>query len=129
MYRIILILLIVLSESTAQFFIKKYDKIPVLYYYSYGVFFYLLVIFLLTKVYKNTGMGIVQLLWSGLSVISVLMIGHFMFGEKIHSNEWIGMILILSGVIITQIDKNTELWLTNSLKHEIDLFKKLKKKK
>lgn len=124
MYRLILILLIVISESFGQYFIKKYDKIPLYYYYGYGIFFYLIVIYLLTKVYKNSDMGVVQLLWSGLSVVTVLMVGHFLFGEEIHGNEWVGIILILSGVLITQVDKKTELWLTNSFKHEYDVIKK-----
>jgi len=124
MYRIILILMIVLSESIGQYFIKKYNQIPKPIYYIYGVFFYLIVIFILSKIYSNSTLGIVQLLWSGLSVLSVLIIGHFVFGEEITSNEWIGIILILSGVIISQLDNKTELWLSNSIKHEIDIIKK-----
>ena len=124
MYRIILILMIVLSESIGQYFIKKYNQIPKPIYYIYGIFFYLIVIFILSKVYSNSPLGIVQLLWSGLSVLSVLIIGHFIFGEEITSNEWIGIILIISGIVITQIKTNIELWLSNGIKHEIDIIKK-----
>ena len=63
-------------------------------------------------------MGQTQVLWSGLSCISILMVGRYFFGEKVEANEWIGMSLILLGIAITQMKKN--MWLTKNLSKEFN---------
>ena len=48
-------------------------------------------------------MGMSQVLWSGMSVMTILAVGSFAFGETIEMNEWIGILFILAGILITQI--------------------------
>ena len=50
-------------------------------------------------------MGITQALWSGSSIAIILTVGAVFFGESISKYEFIGMLLILLGVGVTQIDK------------------------
>ena len=72
-------------------------------YYILGIIFYALVAFLLNTSYNYSSMGMSQMLWSGMSVVAILLVGSFFFGETIEKNEWIGMIFIIIGLIITQI--------------------------
>tara|TARA_B100001287_G_scaffold208068_1_gene177039 strand:- start:105 stop:482 length:378 start_codon:yes stop_codon:yes gene_type:complete len=117
MHLVIIIAAIVISETFAQYYIKQYHEIPSKYYYMMGIGFYTLVVYFLNKSYDYTTMGMAQVLWSGLSCISILMVGRIFFGEKVDANEWIGMTLILLGVIITQLKKN--MWLTKELNKEV----------
>ena len=117
MHLVIIIAAIVISETLAQYYIKQYHEIPSKYYYMMGIGFYTLVVYFLNKSYDYTTMGMAQVLWSGLSCISILAVGRLFFGEKVDANEWIGMTLILLGVIITQLKKN--MWLTKELNKEI----------
>ena len=116
MHLVIIIASIVLSETVAQYYIKQYHEIPSKYYYLMGLGFYGLVVYLLNKSYDYTTMGTTQVLWSGLSCLSILLVGRFFFGEKVEANEWIGMSLILLGIAITQMKKS--MWLTKHLSKE-----------
>lgn len=98
-----IILMIAITEGVAQYFIKKYHEIPHNMYYVLGVSFYAIVAFLLHKSYSYSTMGMSQILWSGMSVIVVMTIGSFVFGETIEINELLGVLFILSGIAITQI--------------------------
>ena len=99
----LIILGIVIMEAIAQYFIKKYNEIPSPIYYILGVCFYACVAFLLNTSYNYSSMGMSQMLWSGVSVIAILLVGSIFFGETIEKNEWIGMIFILTGLVITQM--------------------------
>ena len=70
----------------------------------------------MNKSYDYTTMGTAKILWSGLSCLSILLVGRFFFGEKVEANEWIGMSLILLGIAITQMKKS--MWLTKHLSKE-----------
>lgn len=97
-----IILLIVFFECIAQFFIRKFHELPRTHYYIIGVVFYAIVSFLLHKSYSYSTVGMAQALWSGLSIVAILSIGTFVFGEKIESHEIFGVLVILAGVSITQ---------------------------
>ena len=116
MHLVIIIASIVLSETVAQYYIKKYQEIPSKYYYLMGLGLYGMVVYLLNKSYEHTTMGTVKILWAGLSCLTVLLVGRFFFGEKVEANEWIGMSLILLGIAITQMKKS--MWLTKHLSKE-----------
>lgn len=116
MHLVIIIASIVLSETVAQYYIKKYQEIPSKYYYLMGLGLYGMVVYLLNKSYEHTTMTTVKILWAGLSCLTVLLVGRFFFGEKVEANEWIGMSLILLGIAITQMKKS--MWLTKHLSKE-----------
>lgn len=100
---LVIILLIAFMEAIAQYFIRKYHELPHTVYYILGVIFYAVVAFLLNKSYTYSTMGMSQVLWSGMSVMTILAVGSFAFGETIEMNEWLGILFILAGIIITQI--------------------------
>lgn len=125
MHLVIIIVGIVICEAIAQYHIKLYNEIPEKYYYIMGLGFYGIIVYLLNEAYNKTTMGTAKVLWAGMSSITILLIGRLFFGEKIETNEWVGMMLILLGVAITQMKKS--MWLTRELNKEakeiFDMFK------
>ena len=125
MHLVIIIVGIVICEAIAQYHIKLYNEIPEKYYYLMGLGFYGIIVFLLNEAYNKTTMGTAKVLWAGMSSITILLIGRLFFGEKVETNEWVGMMLILLGVAITQMKKS--MWLTRELNKEakeiFDMFK------
>lgn len=94
-----LILLISIFEAIAQSSIKHaHDN---MYYLFIGILFYIFVSLLIYKAYKHKGLGMVNAIWSGFSIIIMLCIGIFIFNEKIKNNEVIGIIFIIIGIILT----------------------------
>jgi len=125
MHLVIIIVGIVICEAIAQYHIKLYNEIPEKYYYLMGLGFYGIIVYLLNEAYNKTTMGTAKVLWAGMSSITILLVGRLFFGEKVETNEWVGMMLILLGVAITQMKKS--MWLTRELNKEakeiFDMFK------
>lgn len=53
--------------------------------------------------YSYKGVGIVNALWSGLSILAMVAIGTLVFKEKIKAKEWIGILFILVGLVTLNI--------------------------
>jgi multidrug transporter EmrE-like cation transporter len=49
--------------------------------------------------YKYKGMGLVNILWSGMSILVICSVGITYFGEKITMMDKIGMALIVAGMV------------------------------
>ncbi|MBC8296265.1 MAG: EamA family transporter [Pelagibacterales bacterium] len=116
MHLVIIIVSIVICEAIAQYHIKLYNEIPLTYYYMMGLGFYGIIVYLLNKAYDHTTMSTAKVLWAGLSCVTILFIGRFFFGERVETNEWVGIMLILLGVAVTQMKKS--MWLTRELNKE-----------
>lgn len=69
-------------------------------YFIIGVLFYSIVCFLLVQSYKYKGMGIVNVLWSGLSILVILSVGIIFFNEKVTTYDKIGIFFILLGMFL-----------------------------
>lgn len=61
---------------------------------------YLGVIFFLIQSYKYKGVGIVNVMWSGVIGLIMLGVGYFAFGERLTIREWVGVALVFSGIFI-----------------------------
>jgi multidrug transporter EmrE-like cation transporter len=94
------VLCILLSETTALSFLKKFAQSSQYQYLALGLLFYVLVSLFLVKSFQYENMGIVNVLWSAFSVILVLSVGVLYFKEAISYAEIGAMVLILSGVVI-----------------------------
>jgi drug/metabolite transporter (DMT)-like permease len=99
-FYIILILLIVLFESIAQYHIKKSKTTHGLLFLAIGMLSYSIVCLLLKKCYDFNGMGITNFVWSVVSIISMLTIGNIVFGEKLTKYDFIGILLSVSGLYL-----------------------------
>lgn len=106
---IILILLIVLSESAAMATLKKSgleDGAPMgfgsgaEFWFIAGALMYVLVAILLRQTFKYEKMGIVNGLWSALSVIATILIGKVVYGESLQRMELVAIGLATVAAII-----------------------------
>ena len=96
---LLLVLAISISECIGQSCLKKYHMDPEkTYLYISGVIFYSIVCALLVMSYKYKGMGLVNVLWSGLSVLVIVSTGMLFFDESITTLDKVGILLIVAGI-------------------------------
>ncbi len=93
-----IILLIAVCECLSQSCLKKYKTDNKIIFYITAVILYSMICYLLVMSYKYKGMGIVNVLWSGISVLGVLSAGIIFFNEKITKMDWIGIVFIILGI-------------------------------
>lgn len=86
-----------LGQSCLKYFNMNSDQPQ---YYLFALLFYAAICYLLVKSYNYRGMGVVNAVWSGLSVFAVLMSGILFFGEKIAVSDLIGAVSIVFGVFM-----------------------------
>ena len=92
-----------LGQSCLKYFNLNKDK-P--HYYMFALLFYSIVCYLLVKSYQYKGMGIVNMIWSGISVLVVLTGGYLFFGEEITNMDKIGVLMILAGIFFVLYEGN-----------------------
>jgi len=97
---ILIILLISISECLGQSCLKSLFNEPKKYYlYFIAVIFYSIVCYLLFLSYKYKSMGLVNVLWSGISVLLILSIGSIFFNETVTRLDILGVILVILGIM------------------------------
>ncbi len=98
---LLLLLFISISECMGQSCLKKFHLNPLPknnYLYYLAVLFYSIVCLLLLLSYKYKSMGLVNVLWSGISVLVILSTGILFFHEKITFLDQMGVFFILLGI-------------------------------
>ena len=98
-----LILAIASLEGLATYLIKLFNKTKHSYYYFGGLIIYAIMAYLASLTYTHLSVGVSQLLMSGLGIMVGLSLGAIIFGEKLSRNEWIGIGIIVAGIIMTQL--------------------------
>jgi len=97
---LIIILLISISECLGQTCLKTLYNEPKQYHlYFAAVLFYSIVCYLLVLSYTYKGMGLVNVLWSGLSILIILSTGALFFNETITKLDIVGVICVILGMI------------------------------
>lgn len=97
---LLIILLISASECIGQSCLKKFFQEPdKIHLFIIAILFYSLICYLLVLSYKYKGIGLVNVIWSGISVLLMVSIGVIMFHEKITNLDIIGIILIVVGIM------------------------------
>jgi len=104
---IVLILLIVLSESAAMATLKKSglnEGAPIgngaEFWFIIGALMYVLVAILLRQTFKYEKMGVINGLWSALSVIAAILVGKLVYGESLQKMEIVAIGLATVAAII-----------------------------
>ena len=72
-----------------------------------GWFAYLAVLFFLVKAYQHRGIGYVNAMWSGMTSVLMLCIGHFIFRERLTAIEWFGIAVVMLGVGIMNVGEKS----------------------
>jgi len=93
-----IISLIVIVETTAQYHIKKSKITNNLMYLLVAVLCYMVICGLLHKCYDYDDMGMTNLIWSVLSIVSIMIVGHLAFKEQINGFDLFGILLCIIGL-------------------------------
>jgi multidrug transporter EmrE-like cation transporter len=97
---LMIILSISISECLGQSCLKTLFDDPKQYHlYFAAVLFYSIVCYLLVLSYTYKGMGLVNVLWSGLSILIILSTGALFFNETISRLDIIGVFFVILGMI------------------------------
>lgn len=96
----ILLIFIVSSEASAQYCLRRCKRDQQFHLFLMGVFFYGLVCLGLFNMYSMKEMGIVNFLWSCLSIITMLLIGVMVFHEQINRFDIVGILLVFIGLAL-----------------------------
>jgi multidrug transporter EmrE-like cation transporter len=93
-----------IAQSSVKYF-HKTEKTQYIYYFI-AILSYCVVAYLLTLSYDHKGMGITNLLWSGITIVVILTAGMILYGEKLTNYDVIGLCLILSGTGFILYEEN-----------------------
>lgn len=99
-YVLLLALLIVASENVALAGIKNSDSPGMAHWFFIGLLFYLLVAIFLRASFATTGIGLMNTVWSALSVPSAVLVGYIWFGEKLTTSQLIAAGLATAAVVL-----------------------------
>lgn len=88
------------SEAVAQTLAFLSTRYRSLVFFFLGWVAYLGVLWFLTRAYKHKGIGFVNVLWSAITSILMLLIGHLLFRERLATQEWLGVAVVVVGVVI-----------------------------
>ena len=91
---------IVLSEAVAQYCIRRCKEEQKYHLFILGIFFYAFVCAGLYVMYGFRQMGIVNLIWSCMSILTIMSIGIIFFHEQINIYDILGMALVFCGLVL-----------------------------
>jgi len=94
---IAILVFIVIAEGSAQYCVKKCKVHQKLHFFLLAVFFYSLVCFGLYNMYSFREMGMVNLMWSCLSIVNIITIGVIFFHESLTRWDILGVIFVFIG--------------------------------
>lgn len=100
---LILVITIVLFETLAISCVKQYYLCGVWVYLMLAALFYSIICYLLSLSFSFSSMGIVNVLWAGLSALAIFTIGALYYNEKINIKDIFGALLIITGVSIIRL--------------------------
>ena len=101
------VVLITIFEAIAQLCLKKFQKgNPTNYvYFLLGMLFYMAVCGLLCVCYSHKGhLGRVNLMWSCMSIVFVIIVGYVFLQEKIKMHDFAAIFFALLAIYFANID-------------------------
>lgn len=105
-YLFLLIILICLSEAIAMTCVKKYHNGDGRCYIYFAIIMYAIVCFLLNQSLNfSDTIGMTNVIWSGISVMLVTLVGVIVFHEELHFHDVIAASLITVGMLILKFTK------------------------
>lgn len=93
-----------LSESLAMTAITKYYKSDKIYYLIAGIALYGIVIpYMIISSLNFSGIGTVNFLWNIISTVCMIIIGYYLFNEKVSHLHLISLLLGIASIILLYI--------------------------
>jgi multidrug transporter EmrE-like cation transporter len=105
----LVMILLTFVESIAIFSIKKYETSGNWKFFILaGLINGIMVTYLFLRALKYKGVGMTNFIWNIFSTLLVFLIGIYFFKETITNYEYIGIILILVGMILLSIHSSSK---------------------
>ena len=90
-----------LSETIAMTALTKYTKSYNTYYLIAGIVLYGIVIpYMIISSLNYNGIGTVNLLWNIITTVSMIVIGYYMFNEKVNHLHIVSLLLGVGSIVI-----------------------------
>lgn len=105
---ITLVVIISILEICGQTCIRKFRDNGRKHFIILGIALYLVVVLLLFHSYQYHGMGIVNLLWSCLSIIMAIIVGHFIFNEEFNHYMAIAIVLAFGAIVFANMSQHAK---------------------
>lgn len=106
---LLFVVLLVLVETFANVNLRWFAQTNVFNYLVQGIVGYIGVVFFMLKSLTSANLLYVNGLWDGVSAIVVSLTSYFLLGERLESGEeYIGLILILAGMLFMTLGKNAK---------------------
>jgi multidrug transporter EmrE-like cation transporter len=96
-----IILLVSCFEALAQTCIYYSHLTKNYVYLILAIGFYICVCFTVYAAYNYKGIGMVNALWSAIDIVLLLLVGVLVFKENISAQEYLGILFIIIGIIMT----------------------------
>jgi len=103
---VFLLILIILSEASAQFFLQKHANSPThIQNLLFGMTLYTLIGYLYFKLLRlgKQGLTLANTLWNIGSTILISVVGYFFFKQVLNKTQVLGIILILIGTFLLSL--------------------------
>ena len=98
--------LAIVSEIGGTILLKYSNGFEIWYFSFMCIVFYAVAIFFLSISLKAIELGIAYSIWSGLGTAAAAVLGAFLFGEFLLVVQYIGIIIIITGVILINVGPN-----------------------
>jgi multidrug transporter EmrE-like cation transporter len=95
-----ILLFVVFFEAIAQSSVYYANKTNNKWFILIGMFSYAILCLLIFKAYNYKGVGMINAIWSGMSLFIMVSTGVIIFKEKISIKEYIGILFIILGILI-----------------------------
>ncbi len=99
----VFISLIILAETAGQGFLKEYAMHLHPLYLALGAMCYFAVVVLLARALQAEGVGMVNMMWSVASIMSVFLVGMLFFHERMTAMQLFGAAMAVSGIVILKV--------------------------
>lgn len=103
----IFLFIAILSEVVATVSLKLSEGFTKLIPSVVVVIGYVIAFYCLSLTLKSIPLGIAYALWSGLGIVTVSILGWFIFGQKLDGWGLLGMLLIVCGVLVLNLLSKT----------------------
>jgi multidrug transporter EmrE-like cation transporter len=105
----ILLFIAIILEVTATTALKLSESFTKLPETALSLTLYVLSIYLLSLTLKTIAVGIAYAVWAGVGIALITIIGHFAFRQILDVPAFIGIALIISGVLVLNLVSKTSL--------------------
>lgn len=101
------LLLAIISETIATSCLKQSEQFTKLWPSIICVVGYIASFYLLSICLKTMPVGIAYAIWSALGIVLISLIARFVFGQHLDLAAWLGITMIIAGVLIINLFSNS----------------------